>query len=686
VPHEEPCEVWRLRVRNLSKKPRQLSLWTYMELNLGESPDWHREFHRTFIETSFHENDKIILAKKRMSPLKNAKGQGWNRTWDHVAFHGSSLPVRAACGDKEAFLGRYGSLKEPAALKAGRYVGRTTRKWDDGIFSVCVPVSLKAGQERSMLFSVGAADTETQALVKARQFQDFDELDRVWHRTEVFWDKYLSAFPVRTPDPAFNTMTNTWLKYQALSARLWGRTAYYQTGGAYGFRDQLQDSQALLPMDPDKTRDQIRLHAAHQFGDGTVYHWWHPLSEEGHPSKYSDDLLWLPFVTMNYLRETADWAFLDETIRFARKPGERKGAAPSSLYDHANRAIDKALTRFSRRGLPLIGEGDWNDGLSATGTAWKGESVWMGHFLYGILTEWAETIEKGVSRERLPRKELSRARSYRLRAVKLKNDVNRVAWDGEWYWGATTDGGTVLGSKKSKEGKIWLNCQTWALLKGVTDSPARRKSMLKSLERYLYGPHGPLLLYPAYSVPDESVGYLTRYSPTTRENGGIYFHAAVWAVQMECAIGRPAMAWDLYRRMCPPLRAAQDAELYRCEPYVTPGNVDGPGSPTPGRGGWTWYTGSAAWLYRVSTEWILGIRPDWEGLRIKPCLPPEWKEAEAVRSFRGGTYRVRFRRNPRLPAGTQRITLNDEKFAGEVLPVTPGRTNDVLVEVGPAPR
>jgi cellobiose phosphorylase len=303
VPHDEPLEVWRLRIKNVGKTARSLSLWTYMEWNLGESPDGHREFHRTFIETAIHDHGRVLLAKKRLSPLKNSRGQLWNRTWDHVAWHAVNAPVRAFSGDKQAFLGNYGTLRAPAALKEGRYVGPTTGKWDDGIASLCVPVALKAGQERSVLFTVGAAESQSQALVKSRRFMDFSQVDNAWGRTEMFWDKYMAAFPVKTPDRGFNLLTNTWLKYQALSARLWGRTAYYQTGGAYGFRDQLQDSQVFLPLDPAGTRRQIHLHARHQFADGTVYHWWHPLSEEGLPSKYSDDLLWLPFVMVNYLKE-----------------------------------------------------------------------------------------------------------------------------------------------------------------------------------------------------------------------------------------------------------------------------------------------------------------------------------------------------------------------------------------------
>ncbi|MBP9128088.1 MAG: glycosyl transferase family 36 [Elusimicrobia bacterium] len=686
VPHDEPLEVWRLRIKNTTRRPRKISLWSYLEWNLGESPDSHREFHRTFIETSVQDKNNIILAKKRLSPLKNAKGQSWNRNWDHVAWHAVSLPAKAVSCDKQAFLGNYGSLRAPACLEKGAYVGTTTHKWDDSIASFQVPLTLKAGEERSLLWSVGAADSQSQALVKARRFMDFSQVDSAWGRTESFWDKYMTSFTVKTPDRSFDALTNTWLKYQALSGRLWGRTAYYQTGGAYGFRDQLQDSQVFLPLDAEGTRKQIHLHAAHQFSDGTVYHWWHPLSEEGHPSGYSDDLLWLPFVISNYIKETAHWGLLNETVPFAVRPGVSGRKESGTIHDHAVRAIEKSLTRISPRGLPLMGEADWNDGLSGAGRGGKGESVWMAHFLVGILNDWADLTERAVAANALLGTEKKRAVRYRRSADKLKAAVNRTAWDGAWFWRATTDDGTVLGSKKSKEGKIFLNAQTWALLNGVVSTPARKKAILNSLEKHLYSSHGPLLLTPAYTTPDERIGYLSRYSPTTRENGGVYTHAAVWALQMECALGRAEKAWDIYEKICPILASAKNPDRYRAEPYVTPGNVDGPGSPTPGRAGWTWYTGSAAWLYRVSTEWILGIRPVWDGLLIRPCLPPHWKKVEAARNFRGGAYRIVMERDASLPAGTQKITFNNRELSGDVLPVSPGMQNTVQVRLGPVRR
>ncbi|HOW27793.1 MAG TPA: glycosyl transferase family 36 [Elusimicrobiota bacterium] len=676
VPEGEPLEVWRVRIRNVSKKTRKLSLWSYMEWNLGEAPDWHREFHKLFIETSFHDADKVILAKKRLSPLKNEKGEHWNKTWEYTAWHAVNLPVTAACGDKQAFLGNYGSKSSPAALQKGAYVGPTTHRWDDGIASLQVPVTLKPGEERTSLWTLGAATSEKVALNLAKKYQNFSHVEKAWHQTEILWDKLLGSPVVETPDAAFNVMTNVWLKYQAMSARFFGRTAYYQTGGAYGFRDQLQDSQVFLPVRPDLTLRQIRLHCAHQFASGRVFHWWHPLSEEGAPSRYSDDLLWLPFVVLNYLKETVNYSALLEKVPY--HPGPENIRLTEPIYRHCVRAIDNVLNRFSERGLPLIGTGDWNDGLSATGRDEKGESVWMGHFLYGVLMDWSRLMESLMSQGVISKSEDHRRKRYLQRAARLKKTINRLAWDGRWYSRATCDDGTVLGSRQCRDGKIFLNAQTWALMNGIVDSPQRKRSILSSLQKHLYGPHGSLLLYPAYRTPDSRIGYLTRYAPGTRENGGIYMHAAVWAIQMECAISRPQWAWELYRRLCPVYRG-MDPERYVCEPYVTPGNVDGPDSPTPGRGGWTWYTGSAAWLFRISTEWMMGIRPDWDGLRIRPCIPKEWNGFRTVRRFRGAEYRIRVLRDKTLRGDRQEILFDGKKIVGDLLPSTPGKQHDVVV-------
>ncbi|HEY6865626.1 MAG TPA: glycosyl hydrolase family 65 protein, partial [Candidatus Eisenbacteria bacterium] len=631
VPPADPLEIWRVRLRNRSKRRRVLDLYTYLEWNLGPAPDTHREFHKLFIETEFARGARALLAAKRLTTLaERGRGEPWNTEWPHVAFHASSLAPLAWESDKARFLGRYGSLVDPAALRTARLSG-TTGKWQDGIGSLQVEVALAPDEEREVVFSLGIAPTRARALELARKYRAPRAAAGAWEAMRRHWDGLLSPLEVKTPDPAFDLLSNVWLKYQAISCRIRGRTGYFQPGGAYGFRDQLQDSQVFLPLAPQHTRRQIELHAAHQFEDGTAWHWWHPLTEEGMRKPYNDDLLWLPFVTLSYLRETADFAFLERPIAYLRPDG-RRGRAKGSLYQHCRRAIDSFWTRLSPRGVPRMGAGDWNDGLSHIGRKLRAESVWLAHFLIGILDDWVE-LER-----RLPRPDGTVVRRYAAAAAKMRAAVNRHFWDGAWYLRATKDSGEPVGSRRNREGRIYLNSQTWAILSGVVPR-ARLPRLLRSMETHLYRDYGPLLLAPAYRSPDADIGYITRYSPGSRENGGLYTHAGAWAIQAECALGRRAAAWKLYRSFCP-VHRGMEPDFYEVEPYVTPGNVDGPASPHYGRGGWTWYTGSAAWLFRVSTEWILGVRPTWDGLLVRPCLPPGWKGFTMRRRFRGATYEI----------------------------------------------
>ena len=373
-------------------------------------------------------------------------------------------------------------------------------------------------------------------------------------------------------------------------------------------------------------------------------------------------------MTLNYLRETNDWSILDQVIPYLEHDGKRPRER-GSLYDHCRRAIDSFWTRMSPRGVPRMGAGDWNDGLSAIGNRLKSESVWLAHFLVGILDDWVEMERR---RERPDPRAIAR---YTREAARMRRAVNRHFWDGDWYVRATKDSGEPIGTRRNRDGKIFLNAQTWAILNRVVPK-ARLPRLLRSLERLLYREHGPLLLWPAYREPDAEIGYLTRYAPGSRENGGLYMHAAMWALQAECLLGRHAQAWKLYRSFCPVYRGL-DPDHYQVEPYVTPGNVDGPDSPHFGRGGWSWYTGSAAWMFRVSTEWILGVRPDWDGLAIEPCLPPHWNGFRMRRVFRGATYDIRVSVGER-----RRVRIDGVQWRGRTLPAFgDGRTHIVRVEV-----
>ncbi|MGE5604866.1 MAG: GH36-type glycosyl hydrolase domain-containing protein [Bacteroidota bacterium] len=628
VPRKEPLEIWRVELRNDSEHEKDLAIFSYFEWSLGAAPDWHREFHKVFIETEFDSELNTLWAGKRLWELSNAKGQHWNREWEYLAFHSINEKADGFESDKESFLGNYGSICSPAAVKEGKLSG-TTGKWLDAIGSLQKNVSLMPGQSKTLIFLIGAVhqNKREEAVRLVEKYRQAEAVEESLLQIQEFWRQMLTTTEVQTPDPGFDLMSNIWFKYQALSSRIWGRTGYYQTGGAIGFRDQLQDSQIFLTIDPERTARQIKLHAAHQFPEGRVNHWWHPISESGIENKISDNLLWLPFVTVKYLKETANWDLLTETVPY-------KNGVQGSVYEHCCRAIDYSLSKRSPRGLPLIGDGDWNDGLNAVGFEGKGESIWLGEFLVGILKDFAVVAQKMAD---LPRSEL-----YLSEAADLTGKINEYGWDGEWYSRATCDNGKIIGSQTCSEGKIFLNPQSWAILNEI--APVDRvPKVFEAMNRYLFKDYGPLLLYPAYRHPDPDIGYLTRYAPGLRENGGLYTHAGTWAVLTACKLGLTDQAYRLFKSFLPPHRGL-DPDLYKVEPYVTPGNVDGPDSPNFGRGGWTWYTGSAAWSYLAALEGILGVRADWEGLRIEPVAPKEWDRFFLRRPFRGGIYEIHFQR------------------------------------------
>ncbi|MCB2156604.1 glycosyl transferase family 36 [bacterium] len=675
VPTDAAMELWRVRIRNLGVKPRKISVCSHFMWCLGAAPDSKREFHRLFIDSAYE--DGLITARKCLWEVPDEKYGHWNTNWPHVAFHavwqpGAGVPASVAgAGDHQYFLGRHGDFSAPAWLGADERESGGFGRLTDGIAALAATIELAPKEATDLMFALGAVEENGSPREALEPFSDTNAMDRVLADVEKAWAEKLEAVHVETPDPAFNLLNNTWLMYQAIAARLWGRTGYWQQSGAFGFRDQLQDSQVFLPSDPARCLKQLRLHARHQFADGTVYHWWHPLSEVGLRTEMTDDLLWLPFVMISYLKETADFDALDLAEPFVDDDNA------VTIWEHGVRAIERVLVRFSDRGLPLIGEGDWNDGLSAAGMHGKGESIWLGHFLYGVLCDWSDLATQ--------RGESERAAEWTARADALRVAINTHGWDGDWYLRATLDDGSPLGSASCKEGRIFLNAQTWSIISGTADEE-RANQVLDAAEEHLLREYGPLLFTPAYSTPDARVGYLTRYAPAVRENGGVYTHAAIWAIQAACKLGRAETAWSAFSRLAPPNRGRKP-DHYAVEPYVTPGNIEGPESPGFGRGGWTWYTGSAAWLRRICLEWILGVRPEYDGLRVAPCLPAEWESAQITRPFRGDLFEITFEGSGsgdweievdgELHDAGQPIAASGEKRVRKVLvrarrPVSPG--------------
>lgn len=660
VPMKHSAEVWQVKVKNLSQEKKELSLFTYLEWSLGDAPDNHREFFKTFIETEWE--NKTILARKRMWNLPNKRKEHFNRPWDYTAYHFSSIDPAGFETEKENFIGKYRDLRSPQALLDGKLSG-STGKWNDPIACLEVPVSLEPGEEKEVLFVLGL-EKKKDDIVKVREhFLQKGIVDEELKKVKEHWEGLFSRLEIKTPDESMNLLVNKWLKYQAISCRIWGRAAYYQQSGAYGFRDQLQDSQVFLPLDPGETKKQIVLHAGHQFFDGSVFHWWHPIIEEGLRNNISDNLLWLPFLVFRYLNETADFAFLERRIAYFDKGNE-------TLYRHCLKTFERVLSRMSRRFLPLIGGGDWNDGLNAVGTMGKGESIWLGFFLYHILDNWMRIFDR--------RKDAKSKAKYSKVMKKLSASLAKYGWDGKWYIAATKDSGEKIGSKTNKQGMIFLNTQLWAVISNAVPKSFQDIAM-KSASEFLDKKNGSLLLFPAYSVPDEHIGYLSRYAPGLRENGGVYFHAATWSIWARSILKQNDYVYDLYKRMAPPLSGMKPDE-YWTEPYVTPGNIDGVDSPNYGRGGWTWYTGSAAWFLTVLVNDLLGVQPDWKGLRIKPCIPSLWKEASVKRIFRGAVYNIRFINRGQAKV-VEKIIANNTILEGDILPHKKGKTFNVEVHL-----
>jgi len=624
VADEEPGERQILTVTNQSDQPRLIRFALAMEWHLGSIGDWHREFHRLFMES--HDEGDSLYAWKHPGLEEHQQANLAEPIVAGVRWVGVDS-VRWST-DKLAWLGRCGDPAHPAGLDAAP-AGDRNGRWDDPIAAGVVEIALAPGETRTVALAIGAAvraelDPWLASITVANSLNLRNEV-------EANWQARCGALEVDTPDGALNAMLNAWLPYQAIAGRLDARCAYYQQGGAYGYRDQLQDSLMLLATEPERTLVQLVRHAEAMYSDGGVRHWWHPDSEIFVESRHSDTCLWLAYGLLAYLDETADLAALNQVANYLDRAAQRPTGDTGSLLDHAIRGIERALDRRSPRGLPLIGAGDWNDGLSHAGLEGRGESAWLAMFLFEILTR-LEPVLRRVG-------ETDLADRYAFEAENLRMAVETHAWDGDRYIGGTRDDGRPFGARECESGSRFLNPQTWSAITGIGD-PGRVRTALEGAKADLVTDFGALLLRPAYAQVDPTIGYITRYAPGLRENGGVYSHASTWAAWAYALVGDGPTAWRIVRGMLPPVRAAADAELYAAEPYVMPGNLDGPDSPVAGRAGWTWYTGSAAWLRRIAVEQILGVRATMAGLVIEPLLPPEWAGASLVRPFRGNVYRI----------------------------------------------
>lgn len=619
----------KLKIANHSGRSRQLSATSYWELVLGDA----RSKSLMHVVTEVDPASSAILARNVYSP----------EFGDRVAFFNCSEAARTFTGDRSEFIGRNGSMESPSAMRRVRLSGRLGAGYDP-CAAIQTPLTLADGQERTITFTMGAARGAAEAKSLAQRFRGIDSAHRAIEGVWDFWSRTLGVVYLETPDAAVNILANGWLVYQTLACRMWARTGFYQSGGAFGFRDQLQDAMALVHAQPQMLREHLLRAAVHQFREGDVQHWWHPPVGRGVRTHFSDDYLWLPLAICRYVRTTGDTGVLDERVAFLnsrplREDEESNYDLPQvsddvgTLYEHGVRAIDRGL-RFGAHGLPLMGCGDWNDGMNLVGQHGKGESVWLAFFLYHVLTQFTELARS--------RGDFALADRYAVEAGRLRGNIEEHGWDGEWYRRAYFDDGTPLGSATNEECQIDAISQSWSVLSGA-GTQERTDLAMQSVDRRLVRPDASLILLldPPFDKSTLNPGYIKGYVPGVRENGGQYTHSAIWTVMATAAMGDSEHAWELFSLINPISHGSTPAEIatYRVEPYVVAADVYGI-EPHTGRGGWTWYTGSAGWMYRLIVESLIGLHLEVDKLRFSPRLPASWTEFQVHYRYRQTFYHI----------------------------------------------
>ncbi len=675
VPLRDAIKISRLKVHNTSARTRRLSITAYVEWVLGQS----RAASAPFIATERDATTGAIFAR---NPWSTAFGE-------RVAFIDLAGRQKHWSGDRREFLGRNGALNNPAALAADAPVlSGCVGSGLDPCGALQTPLVLAPGESTEIVMFLGEAANATEAQALLTYYRDVDQ-DAVFGEVQQHWDDLLGTIQVKTPDRAMDLMLNHWLLYQTVACRLWARSAFYQASGAYGFRDQIQDGMALTMARPAMTREHLLRAAARQFVEGDVQHWWLPPFGQGVRTRISDDRIWLAYAVTQYVQTTGDKTILDEQVPFLEgQPlhAEETDAyfqptvsdRTATLFEHCARGLDLSLTT-GVHGLPLIGTGDWNDGFTRIGDKGQGESVWLGWFLYAGLAGFAPLAET--------RNESQRAATWRAHAADLKAALERDGWDGNWYRRAYFDDGMPLGAAANSECRIDSIAQSWSAISGAADPARAARAMAAADEHLVRRDAGLALLFtPPFDASPLDPGYIKGYPPGLRENGGQYTHAAAWSVIAHAMLGNGDKATELFALINPINHASSRAGVrrYKVEPYVVAADIYSE-PPHAGRGGWTWYTGSAGWMYRAGIEFILGLQRRGATLVMDPCIPKDWPRFEIAYRFGTTLYRITVENPQGVNRGVISITVD-----GDTPSETPprihlsddGRTRDVRVILG----
>ena len=674
VPRGQPVKIFRLALTNTATTARRVSVTLYAEWVLGEN----RSRSAIHVVTGIEPATGAIVATNRYRQTFAGR-TAFLDLWSERA------GARTCTGDRTEFIGRNGSLRRPAALGREKLSDRLGAGHDP-CGAIRLHLDLRPFEEVVVIGLLGDAADDESARALVERYRSIQGVDVALAEARAFWDGILGTVTVRTPDRSMDLLLNRWLLYQTLACRIWGRSAFYQSSGAFGFRDQLQDTLAVLAASPSIVRDHLLHAASRQFVEGDVQHWWHEPGGQGVRTRFSDDRLWLPFAALQYTTATGDLAVLEEGVPFLsgrlldpseHEAYEQPSVAPeqASLYEHCVRAIEISLSTGAH-GLPLMGTGDWNDGMSLVGAEGRGESVWLAWFIVSVLRPFADLVES--------RGDQSRAARYRHTAETLTTAIEG-AWDGEWYRRAYFDDGTPLGSKENRECQIDAIAQSWSVISGAGD-PARARQAMQSVDsRLIREADGlALLLTPPFDTMEPSPGYIRGYLPGVRENGGQYTHAALWNVLAFARLGEGDRAWELFGLLNPLNhgRTPEGVARYRAEPYVVAADVYSM-PPHTGRGGWTWYTGSAGWMHRVGVEAILGITLRGGALHVDPCIPRAWPGYEVRFAPEGANYHVQVENPDRVSRGIARVELDGRAIEGDIPILRDGAEHHVRVVLGP---
>jgi cellobiose phosphorylase len=649
VPLDENLEIWTLTLKNASSGEKELSVFSYAEFCLWQ-------------------------ADRDQNDLQSIQGVGIARYEEGAifysffdvstgyAFFASSEPVTGFDCRREKFISPYRDESNPLAVERGKCFNSESRGGNP-IAATSSFLRLGPGESKTIIFILGVAKAKSDAKGHIEKFKKKLNVDKELQRLREYWDAYLGNLNAATPDRDFDTAINVWNQYQCKTTFDWSRyVSLYETGmgRGMGFRDSNQDTLGVVHALPKRVRQRILDLAKNQFESGRVYHLYYPLTGEGGFPYYvkermkffSDDHLWLIPSVCEYVKETGDMTILDENVGFVE-------GSSASLYEHLKKSIDFSLSKIGKHGFPLIGTADWNDPLSLPGPNDAAESVWTSMLLHKVLLELTELCKE--------HKQEKDARRFEALADKTKSHVNATAWDGDWYIRAYDDSGNIVGSSKCKEGKIYLNTQTWAVISQIAPREKGVRCM-NSAKKHLDTKYGILLLTPAYTRYYPEIGALTSYVPGLKENASIWSHANAWAILAECMLGRGDQAYEYYQKLAP-CSKNQIADVHEAEPYVYAQTIAGKDHPNFGAARQSWLTGTAAWMFKVATNWIMGIRPQYNGLLIDPCLPKKWGEFLVVRHFRRGTYKIKVENPNHVSMGVKAVTVDGKKLETNLLPV-----------------